>query len=113
MDDDVDKIDNGPSALLEAGSAKGGEAIFLAQDLYFVSDRAYLLGAGASTDNKMAGDGTYLGQFQNDNIGAMAVMGQLSNLAGYGAAGFDRFSDGRVGGLVVGLGYIVDKVVLS
>ena len=88
MDDDIDKIDDGPSALLEAGRAKGGSAILFAEGFYFLGDRSDLLGTGSGTDDEMFGDRATVGQLQDNDVGAMAIVGQLGYLSGQVTAGF-------------------------
>ncbi len=51
--DGIDKVDNGPAALLDAGAAVNGKALFLAQFPDFIRDGTDLLIAGSRADHEM------------------------------------------------------------
>ena len=87
MDDDIDKVDDGPATLLEAGAAKRNSAIFFSEGFDFPGNGSDLLRTGAGADNEMFGDGAAVGQLQDDNPGAMSLLGQTGELAGQVATG--------------------------
>lgn len=81
MDNDIDKIDDDPAALLQAVAAQGLEASITAQFTQFVPYRAYLLLASTGADDKVFGHRANIGQLEDHDIRAMTIMGQQRHLA--------------------------------
>ena len=75
MDDDIDEIDDGPAALLHAGLSEDLEVVFFTELSDFAGDRADLLTAGAGADDKKQGDGAAIGEFEDDYVPTVSVVG--------------------------------------
>ena len=104
MDNHVDEINDGPAALPGTGAAEDGEIVLFAEVFQFTGDGTDLLFAGAGADHEVAGDGAAFGQFEDDDITAMAVMGEAGDLAGKFTAGQEALLAGGNGaGGMVGL----------